>query len=297
MKWYVHTGNPPSDLPPISHTAVPALPCILAFESGLTPPCLLVCATNPSPAPRQIPDINPYVADAKWLQGQHLLATIRRRAGTLVGHAEIPLADAFTMMTHPLGSGELTLAVVLEHPLLAKAFKAHVHRELSSENLEFFRAVQSFKQDATSGISGKELAERADAVMEYCRAKKGGMFDSDGGGQVLLTSRTQRRLQESMKKDINANMFDEAVADVFRLMERDSFPRFLKSFKFGEGRRHALPAPLSSACVSACERLAFWSTTSGLLDCLLIPLSVCSCELPRYEVQTHGRPVLRPSCA
>ena len=56
------------------------------------------------------------------------------------------LRDAFYYLTYPVNVDQLSLATVMEHPVLSRMWSAHCSRELSSENLAFWAATRAFQQ-------------------------------------------------------------------------------------------------------------------------------------------------------
>jgi hypothetical protein len=71
----------------------------------------------------------------------------------LIGHADVSLQDPFCYLTCPLNTESLTLSTALEHPVLSRMWSAHVTRELSAENLSFYRVVSAYQDWATRSTS------------------------------------------------------------------------------------------------------------------------------------------------
>jgi hypothetical protein len=67
----------------------------------------------------------------------------------LLGHADISLQDSFYYLTYPLNPESLNLSTVLDHPMLSRMWAAHVRREMSAENLNFYRATRAFQHWVT----------------------------------------------------------------------------------------------------------------------------------------------------
>jgi hypothetical protein len=182
-----------------------------------------------------VPDVFPIVADPKWLQGQHLLLTVRKKTGQLVGQAELSLTDAYMRMSAPPDVERCTLASALDNPLLARAFQTHLEVEHNGENLSFFRAVAAFKEDVTRSVmEPAEICSRAAPVMDT-------FVGSSAPSMVNLPAGVARKLKAAYKDpDMCApTMFDEAAAEIYKLMAKDAWPRFLKAYKSSEEARAA----------------------------------------------------------
>jgi len=91
-----------------------------------------------------LPAMQPVHVDPDYLRHQHIVVAVRTRKGQLVGQAELPLASVFGSGTDDVPPGELTLSKVLERPALLRAFAAHVRKERSGENIDFWLEVQDF---------------------------------------------------------------------------------------------------------------------------------------------------------
>lgn len=105
---------------------------------------------------------------------------------------------------------------LLEDHKGVKCFLRYLETEHSSENIRFWIACEKYKQ-----AESEQLTRRAnDLYNEF--------LCGDGINQVNIDS---FRLKE-LKKDIdkpNAWIFEQVQRDIFLLMKRDSYPRFLKS--------------------------------------------------------------------
>jgi hypothetical protein len=121
---------------------------------------LIVCSS-------QVPDVLPCMSDTRWLQGQHLLVTLRNKGGQasfilvtrtlwsfadfvrfcnqFLGHSDISLSDAYNNMAYPVTADSMNLVTVLDHPVLSLMWDAHVQKEMSGENTAFYRAARAFQ--------------------------------------------------------------------------------------------------------------------------------------------------------
>ncbi|XP_054432554.1 regulator of G-protein signaling 1 [Pteronotus mesoamericanus] len=95
-------------------------------------------------------------------------------------------------------------------------FGSFLKSEFSEENIEFWLACEDYK--------------KTDSDLLHCKAEKiyKAFVHSDAAKQINIDFRTR----ESTAKKIKAptpTCFDEAQKLVYTLMEKDSYPRFLKS--------------------------------------------------------------------
>ncbi|KAJ1174336.1 hypothetical protein NDU88_006158 [Pleurodeles waltl] len=97
------------------------------------------------------------------------------------------------------------------------AFHVFLKSEYSDENLDFWLACEHFKK-VTCTESLQSQAERI--YQEYIQA--------DAPRQVNLDFHTRESVTQKVR-EATLTCFDEVQRSVFVLMERDSYPRFLKS--------------------------------------------------------------------
>ncbi|NXD08511.1 RGS1 protein, partial [Nothocercus nigrocapillus] len=95
-------------------------------------------------------------------------------------------------------------------------FREFLRSEFSEENIEFWLACEDYKKTKSDRLHGK--AERI--YEEFVRA--------DAIKQINIDYHT-REATAKRAQDPTHTSFDEAQKTVFILMERDSYPRFLKS--------------------------------------------------------------------
>ncbi|KAK7137144.1 hypothetical protein R3I93_017269 [Phoxinus phoxinus] len=109
------------------------------------------------------------------------------------------------------------LADLLENKDYLAAFRSFLQSEFSAENIEFWLACREYKRMTSSGrLSNKA----ADIYKEFLHpmAQK----------EVNIDHHTREKIKRSLVKPDLA-CFDEAEMHIYRLMEKDSCPRFLKS--------------------------------------------------------------------
>jgi len=101
----------------------------------------------------------------------------------------------------------------------AEALRRFLEKELSVENLRFIRAVQKWKEleiNSQFKVAAEEIIE------EYIR--------EGSPSQVNISNKLRNHVLENIQKaDITNDFFDESFKEVYLLLERDSFKRFIKS--------------------------------------------------------------------
>nr|XP_058925064.1 regulator of G-protein signaling 16 isoform X2 [Kogia breviceps] len=116
------------------------------------------------------------------------------------------------------------------------AFHAFLKTEFSEENLEFWLACEEFKKLH----SATKLASRAHRIFEE-------FICSEAPKEVNIDHET-RELTRTNLRTPTAMCFDVAQGKTRTLMEKDSYPRFLKSPAYGD-----LAAQAAAASASASE--------------------------------------------
>ncbi|XP_030082652.1 regulator of G-protein signaling 18 isoform X2 [Serinus canaria] len=97
------------------------------------------------------------------------------------------------------------------------AFTKFLKTEFSEENIEFWIACEDYKKSK----SAHELLPKAKAIFET-------FVQKDAPKEVNLDFHTKEATSQSMGQPLR-NTFDAAQSTVYRLMEQDSYPRFLCS--------------------------------------------------------------------
>ncbi|XP_062961250.1 regulator of G-protein signaling 16 isoform X2 [Cynocephalus volans] len=118
------------------------------------------------------------------------------------------------------------------------AFHAFLKTEFSEENLEFWLACEEFKKIR----SATKLASRAHRIFEE-------FICSEAPKEVNIDHET-RELTRMNLQAATATCFDAAQGKTRTLMEKDSYPRFLKSPTY---RDLAAQASAASASLSSCS--------------------------------------------
>ncbi|XP_016377371.1 regulator of G-protein signaling 21 isoform X1 [Sinocyclocheilus rhinocerous] len=109
------------------------------------------------------------------------------------------------------------LADLLENRDYLDAFRSFLQSEFSAENIEFWLACREYKRMTSSG---KLCNKAADIYKEFLHpmAQK----------EVNIDQHIREKIKRSLVKP-ELTCFDEAEMHIYRLMEDDSCPRFLKS--------------------------------------------------------------------
>lgn len=110
----------------------------------------------------------------------------------------------------------MSLEDLLIDPTGVQEFERYLRSEYSHENILFWRAVQSLRRGGKSDIEKRVH----DIYNEF--------LSPNAPCEVNLDSTTVEATQEAMKKP-SRYTFDAAMLHVFSLMEKDTYPRFLRS--------------------------------------------------------------------
>ncbi|XP_036441997.1 regulator of G-protein signaling 5 [Colossoma macropomum] len=120
------------------------------------------------------------------------------------------------------------LEKLLEDKRYLAAFRAFLQSEFSEENIEFWLACKEYKESTSSSMRSKKAAEIYHVFLDPMAQK-----------EVNIDYHTREKIKRSI---VNPDpcCFDEAERLVFKLMERDSCPRFLKSVAYQNVKRKAM---------------------------------------------------------
>ncbi|XP_066216975.1 regulator of G-protein signaling 1 [Saccopteryx leptura] len=109
-----------------------------------------------------------------------------------------------------------SLEKLLANPEGQDIFGSFLKSEFSEENIEFWLACEDYKKTESENL--------------HCKAERifKAFVHSDAAKQINIDFRT-RELTAKKIKAPTSTCFDEAQKIVYTLMEKDSYPRFLKS--------------------------------------------------------------------
>ncbi|KAK2858206.1 hypothetical protein Q7C36_006125 [Tachysurus vachellii] len=108
---------------------------------------------------------------------------------------------------------------LINHDVGRAAFTAFLKSEFSQENIEFWVACEDFKR-----TPAPQMQAKAKQIFKQ-------YVDVDSPNEVNLESATREETRKNLEKS-DVSCFDEAQSKIFRLMEKDSYRRFLKSKLF-----------------------------------------------------------------
>ncbi|CAH6789298.1 Rgs8 [Phodopus roborovskii] len=97
------------------------------------------------------------------------------------------------------------------------AFRAFLKTEFSEENLEFWLACEEFKKTRSTA----KLVSKAHRIFEE-------FVDVQAPREVNIDFQTREATRKNMQEP-SLTCFDQAQGKVHSLMEKDSYPRFLRS--------------------------------------------------------------------
>ncbi|XP_008120573.1 regulator of G-protein signaling 8 isoform X2 [Anolis carolinensis] len=107
--------------------------------------------------------------------------------------------------------------VLLSHKYGVAAFRAFLKTEFSEENLEFWLACEEFKKTRSTA----KLASKAQRIFEE-------FVDVQAPREVNIDFQTREVTRRNIQEP-SSSCFDQAQGKIHSLMEKDSYPRFLRS--------------------------------------------------------------------
>jgi len=164
-----------------------------------------------------IPECVPVIAEPGYVASEHLLLTVRKKNGALVGHSELSLRDAYHMAMYPdKGYEDVSLHGVLDNPVMRKAFQAFCDRELSRENVDFYLAAAMWSENVLK--SSCKLSISVEGVLAG--------REDEFVAQSAVRSHVDRIKKEA--EDIYAEFLDDKAEHMVNLPSR-SFARLKKN--------------------------------------------------------------------
>ncbi|KAL8174277.1 UNVERIFIED_CONTAM: Regulator of G-protein signaling 3 [Gekko kuhli] len=125
-----------------------------------------------------------------------------------------------------------SLEKLLQHKYGLAAFRAFLRTEFSDENLEFWLSCEDYKKiKSQSKMTSKAKKIFAEYIaIQSCK-------------EVNLDSYTREHTKENMQ-NITRSCFDLAQRRIYGLMEKDSYPRFLRSELYLDLINQKKPSPV-----------------------------------------------------
>jgi len=121
------------------------------------------------------------------------------------------------------GTGKMTFEEILENVHGKEKFKQFLVREFSVENLMFFTEANYFLK----------LEDRND-IEETARSIFDTYVASGAPFEINVTNDIREQCDKTMQESITTTLFENAKSEVFKSMQSDSFPRFVKSKLYKE---------------------------------------------------------------
>ncbi|TWW58316.1 regulator of G-protein signaling 8-like [Takifugu flavidus] len=118
---------------------------------------------------------------------------------------------------------------LLSHKHGLAAFRTFLKSEFSDENIEFWMACEEYKKTKSS----TKLVSKANKIYQE-------FLDIQAPREVNIDHRTREKTKQSLE-DPSPTSLNEVQFKVYSLMERDSYPRFLRSKMYKDlvSRAHA----------------------------------------------------------
>ncbi|XP_069039413.1 regulator of G-protein signaling 3a isoform X2 [Lepisosteus oculatus] len=165
--------------------------------------------------------------DSKKKKSKNLAKDMKNRLAFLRRRNESPGSNPASKLDKAMKSVKPTpeealkwgesLDKLLVHKYGLAAFRAFLRTEFSEENLEFWLACEDYKKIK----SQSKMASKAKKIFaEYIAIQS--------CKEVNLDSYTREHTKENLQ-NINRSCFDLAQKRIYGLMEKDSYPRFLRS--------------------------------------------------------------------
>lgn len=126
------------------------------------------------------------------------------------------------------------LELLLSHKYGLAVFRSFLQTEFSEENLDFWLACEEYRKIK----SLSKMASRAKKIFEE-------YISVQASKEVNLDSYTREQTKANME-NIGADCFDLAQSRILGLMEKDPYPRFLRSDVYLDLTNHK-GAPVQSA--------------------------------------------------
>ncbi|XP_078264175.1 regulator of G-protein signaling 4-like [Rhinoraja longicauda] len=153
---------------------------------------------------------------------KHRLGFLLPKAEARTDHSSVSVKKDKTGTAHRLSWEEVkkwneSLQKLITHKHGLVVFAEFLRSEYSEENIRFWLECEEFKSFKPSA----KLAMKAKKVFDEYIAV-------DAPKEVNLESQIREKTKKSIP-DPTSSCFDEAQSKIYTLMEKDSYPRFLKS--------------------------------------------------------------------
>ncbi|XP_020774251.1 regulator of G-protein signaling 8-like [Boleophthalmus pectinirostris] len=107
---------------------------------------------------------------------------------------------------------------LISHKYGLVVFRTFLKSEFSDENIEFWMACEDYKKVKNS----TKLASKANKIYKE-------FIDVQAPREINIDYRTRERTKQTLLMDPTPTCLNEVQSKVYSLMEKDSYPRFLRS--------------------------------------------------------------------
>uniref|UniRef100_A0A1A7WY21 Regulator of G-protein signaling 13 n=2 Tax=Iconisemion striatum TaxID=60296 RepID=A0A1A7WY21_9TELE len=136
---------------------------------------------------------------------------------SLLQHKIVQAANTGRLCREEMTQWSLSLDRLLSSKYGMKIFQAFLKSEFSDENLEFWSVCEDFKKISCP----LKMSFKAKKIFKvYIR--------TEAPREINIDHKTRELVRSNMKA-LSTVCFDDAQKIVYRLMEKDSYPRFLRS--------------------------------------------------------------------
>lgn len=144
-----------------------------------------------------------------------------------------------------------TLTQVLGHPLGVVSFREFLEGEHAGENIDFWVAARDFRNRCSLDESLEQRTERAKQIyVTFCA--------EFADRQVNIAGTMLTKIENRLYKDnvVVPDLFDAAMQEVFRMMEKDKFARYKKTaiFKSFMSQLGILSPPTGGGKLETCRQ-------------------------------------------
>ncbi|XP_045433205.1 regulator of G-protein signaling 19 isoform X5 [Pipistrellus kuhlii] len=144
----------------------------------------------------------------------------RRPAWRASGESKLqplPSCEACTPSPEEVQSWAQSFDKLMHSPAGRSAFRAFLRTEYSEENMLFWLACEELKAEANQHVVDEKARLIYEDYVSILSPK-----------EVSLDSRVREGINKKMQEP-SAHTFDDAQLQIYTLMHRDSYPRFLSS--------------------------------------------------------------------
>ncbi|XP_038622544.1 regulator of G-protein signaling 20 [Tachyglossus aculeatus] len=141
-----------------------------------------------------------------------------RRASQEVQGEGLPICEeSLTPTLEQVNTWAQSFDNLMMTPAGRNTFREFLRSEFSEENMQFWMACEELKQEA----SKNKVEEKAKLIYDD-------YISSLSPREVSLDSRVREVINENMQEP-SQHIFDDAQLQIYTLMHRDSYPRFMNS--------------------------------------------------------------------